>query len=166
MELTVIKKRAIIAASIILLIIAFITAVTCYTRKEVKLKVNAKAECAIRTDMRKLWSDHAFWTREVIACLVDNAPGKDQAIDRLLKNQDDIGAAIVPYYGDAAGKELTRLLREHIVVAAQVVVAARDNNTQALKIAQIKWNSNADEIAEFLSKATNVDYSGMKYMMD
>src|SRR5262245_33591506 len=52
--------------------------------------------------MRKLWEDHITWTRNVICCLVDGLPGSDQALKRLLENQDDIGNAIKPYYGDEA----------------------------------------------------------------
>jgi len=59
----------------------------------------------LKTGMRQLWEDHVTWTRNVILCLTDNLPGTDQAVKRLLKNQDDIGNAIAPYYGDAAAKK-------------------------------------------------------------
>src|SRR6478672_11197738 len=70
---------------------------------------NSKAE-ELKIAMRKLWEDHITWTRNVILCLADNLTGSDQAVKRLLKNQDDIGDAIKPYYGDDAGKKLTGLL--------------------------------------------------------
>jgi len=65
----------------------------------------------LRAAMHKLWEDHITWTRNVILNIMDGLPGTDQAVTRLLKNQDDIGNAIKPYYGDAAGTELTRLLK-------------------------------------------------------
>jgi hypothetical protein len=61
---------------------------------------------SFRLTMNKLWEGHITWTRNVIFCLVDNLPGADQAVQRLLKNQDDIGDAIKSYYGDDAGKKL------------------------------------------------------------
>jgi len=116
--------------------------------------------------MRKLWEDHVMWTRNVIFCLVDRLPGKDQAVNRLLQNQVDIGNAIKPYYGEEAGKKLTNLLYPHITIVAEVVNAAKDGNTAALDEANKKWYVNADEISEFLSKANpNWGLEEMKMMM-
>jgi hypothetical protein len=124
------------------------------------------ASCDLKTAMRKLWEDHITWTRNVIICLVDDAPGADQAVKRLLKNQDDIGDAIKPYYGDDAGKKLTALLHDHITISADVVKAAKANDKKALDDANKKWSDNADEISDFLSKANpNWKLDDMKKMM-
>lgn len=121
----------------------------------------------LKTNMRQLWEDHITWTRNVIICLVDDAPGTDQAVKRLLRNQDDIGNAIKPYYGEAAGKKLTDLLYPHIKIAAEVVKAARAGNTAALDDANKRWYANANEISEFLSKANpNWKLEEMKTMMN
>ena len=48
----------------------------------------------LKTTMRKLWEDHVTWTRNVIFNIMDDLPGTDQAVKRLLRNQDDIGNAI------------------------------------------------------------------------
>lgn len=120
----------------------------------------------LRTAMRKLWEDHVTWTRNVILCLVDDLPGTDQAVARLLRNQDDIGNAIKPYYGDAAGNKLGELLHEHINVSADVVKAAKASDNTALDAANKKWFANADEISEFLSNANpNWKLEDMKTMM-
>ncbi|TDE44525.1 hypothetical protein E0I26_08570 [Flavobacterium rhamnosiphilum] len=117
--------------------------------------------------MRKLWEDHVTWTRNVILCLVDELPGTDQAIKRLLQNQVDIGNAIKPFYGEAAGNKLTKLLKEHIIIAADVVNAAEAGNTVALNKANKKWYANADEISEFLCKANpKWALKDMKMMMN
>ncbi|HMG15040.1 MAG TPA: hypothetical protein VK590_06320 [Saprospiraceae bacterium] len=121
----------------------------------------------LKLDMRKLWEDHVTWTRNVILCLVDDLPGKDQAIKRLLQNQTDIGDAIKPIYGEEAGKKLTSLLVPHITISAEVVNAAKAGNTVALDEANKKWFTNADEISTFLSKANpNWKLADMKKMMD
>lgn len=120
----------------------------------------------LRTDMRKLWEDHVVWTRNVIFCLVDDLPGKDQALNRLLQNQDDIGNAIKPYYGNDAAKKLSDLLREHITIAADVINAAKMDDKKALDLANEKWFVNADEISDFLSKANpNWKYDDLRKMM-
>jgi hypothetical protein len=108
---------------------------------------------ALKAAMRKLWEDHIIWTRTVIICLVDDAPGKDQALNRLLQNQVDIGNAMKPFYGEKAGTELTRMLKEHISQAADVVNAAKSGDNAALDAANKKWFANADQICGFLAQA-------------
>lgn len=121
----------------------------------------------LRTDMRKLWEDHITWTRNVIFCIIDDLPGTDQAVARLLKNQDDIGNAIKPYYGSSAGEKLTDLLYVHISTAADLLKATKSGNNKAYDEANKKWAMNADEISEFLSNANpNWKMKDMKMMMD
>ena len=107
----------------------------------------------LRLDMRKLWEDHITYTRNYIISALADLPDRDAVAGRLLKNQDDIGAAIRPYYGDDAGKKLAALLRDHIVVATEVVTAAKAGKADALTEAQKKWSANGKEIAAFLSAA-------------
>jgi len=114
---------------------------------------NSSSGVELKTGMNKLWEDHITWTRNVICCLVDNLPGSDQAVNRLLKNQEDIGNAIKPYYGEEAGNKLTALLKPHITISAEVVKAAKADNKTMLEDANKRWMANADEIATFLSKA-------------
>jgi len=103
--------------------------------------------------MRKLWEDHITWTRLFVISDLANLPDLQATTDRLLQNQVDIGDAIKPYYGDAAGDQLTALLKDHILIAADVVAAAKSNDSAALESSMTRWQSNADEIADFLSSA-------------
>lgn len=120
----------------------------------------------LRMAMHKLWEDHIVWTRNVILNIMDDLPGTDQAVARLLQNQDDIGNAVKPFYGEAGGKELTRLLQEHITVAADLLKAAKAGNNSAFESTNKKWFVNADEISAFLSKANpNWKLEDMKKMM-
>jgi hypothetical protein len=120
----------------------------------------------LRTNMRKLWEDHVTWTRNVILCVIDDLPGTDQAVKRLLKNQDDIGNAIKPIYGDDAGNQLTTLLRTHITQAAYLLTAAKTNDKSAFDAINKEWFVNADEISAFLSKANpHWKLNDMKKMM-
>jgi len=149
---------------IILFVLIFSLALNLPAQKMHTMKL-AKGE-QLRSDMHKLWEDHVTWTRNVILNIIDDLPGTDQAVARLLRNQDDIGNAIKPVYGEAAGKELTRLLREHITQAADLLKAAKAGNDPLFQSLNQKWKTNADEIASFLSKAnTNWKESEMKKMM-
>ena len=118
-------------------------------------------------NMRSLWTDHVLWTRNVIINIVDDAPGTTEAVNRLLQNQEDIGDAIKPYYGDAAGEGLTTLLREHITLAADILTAAKAGDTNTFNAKNTDWYANADEIAAYLNTA-NPEFFGladMKAMM-
>lgn len=120
----------------------------------------------LKTDMRKLWEDHIIWTRNVIFCLVDDLPGTDPTVRRLLQNQDDIGDAIKVYYGEEAGKTLTDLLYSHVLIAVEMVKVAKEENAIALDEVNNRWKANSNEIAKFLCNANpNWILTEMKTMM-
>jgi hypothetical protein len=111
------------------------------------------AAVEVKTAMRQLWEDHIVYTRNYIISAVADLPDVDAVAARLLRNQDDIGSAIAPYYGDAAGKALAALLRDHILIATEVVTAAKAGDEQQIADAQAKWSANGKDIAAFLSEA-------------
>jgi hypothetical protein len=122
---------------------------------------------SLRLDMRKLWEDHITWTRLFIVSALSDLPDKDATTKRLLQNQVDIGNAIKPFYGDAAGSKLSALLKDHILIAAEIVGAAKAGETAKLEAAKTRWVANADEISAFLSGANpkNWPAAEMKAMM-
>ena len=119
---------------------------------------------SLRTGLRRLWTDHAVWTRQYIVAAVAGTPDTEHAAARLLQNQEDIGNAIVPYYGKDAGAALTKYLKEHILIAVELVAAAKDGNNVRFGIYDRKWTRNARSIATFLSGAN--PYWSKKDVMD
>lgn len=111
-----------------------------------------KSEVELRMAVRKLWEDHITWTRIYIISALAGLEDTGKVAERLLRNQDDLGAAIKPFYGEEAGKKLAALLKEHIMIATEVVKAAQANSPELAKV-QAKWVANADELAAFLSGA-------------
>jgi len=107
----------------------------------------------LKQDMRKLWTDHVVWTRDYIIAATTKQPDARSALNRLLKNQDDIGNAVAKYYGAAAGRQLTTLLKDHIAIAGDIVKAAMAGDKPGQKAADDRWHKNAADIADFLSKA-------------
>jgi hypothetical protein len=105
---------------------------------------------ALRTDMRQLWEDHITWTRLAIISLTTGSHDTEATVRRLLKNQTDIGNAVKPFYGKA-GKDLTRQLRQHILIAADLVAAAKAGDQTKLADAQARWAKNGDDIAKVLA---------------
>jgi len=114
--------------------------------------LSAKA-VKFRLSMNKLWEDHITWTRMVIVDFAANLPDLQTAEARLLRNQADIGNAIKPYYGAAAGRQLTKLLRTHILEAVPVLQDAKAGDNAKLQRDLAKWYANAHQIAVFLSTA-------------
>jgi hypothetical protein len=103
--------------------------------------------------MRELWSEHVMWTRLAIISPTTKAPDTQATVARLLRNQVQIGDAIKPFYGAAAGNALTGLLHAHSLIAADVIAAAQAGDKAKLAGAQARWVRNADSIAAFLHRA-------------
>jgi hypothetical protein len=110
-------------------------------------------QATLHDGMRKLWEQHVAWTRLTIVSFAGNTPELAATQARLLRNQTDIGNAIKPYYGRAAGNQLTALLREHITGAVAVLQAAKAGDAAALATAKDAWYVNGREIADFLNAA-------------
>jgi hypothetical protein len=107
----------------------------------------------LHQNMRKLWTDHVVWTREYIVAAIGDHPDAQAAANRLMKNQEDIGAAVAGYYGKPAGDKLTALLKEHISIAVDIIKFAKAGDKASQQQADAKWHKNGEAIAEFLSGA-------------
>ena len=107
----------------------------------------------VRLALRKLWSDHVIWTREYIVAAVAGTPDAGAAATRLLSNQEDIGAAVAGFYGQAAGDRLSELLKEHILIAVDLVEAAKTSDQAAFATHDARWTANIETIAAFLDGA-------------
>jgi type VI protein secretion system component VasK len=112
-----------------------------------------EAAATLKQDLRKLWTDHVVWTRDYIISAVADQPDAQSAASRLMKNQEDIGKAIAQFYGEAAGQQLTTLLKEHISIAVDLIKAAKTGDIAGQQQADTKWQQNAVQIADLLSKA-------------
>jgi hypothetical protein len=114
---------------------------------------HTRRQLAFHDDMRRLWEDHVTWTRLAIVTFADGSAGFDATAGRLLRNQRDIGDAVRPYYGRAAAERLTALLTEHIAIAVELLQAAKAGDGAAFEAARIRWQGNADRIADHLAAA-------------
>src|SRR5262245_13968082 len=161
----ILNKKSTHSILISLLVIASILSAAFFVRTaEAKPKTDTQA---FHDAMRKLWEDHITWTRLVIVSIANDLPDTDATVQRLLQNQEDIGNAIKPFYGEAAGDQLTDLLTDHILIAAEILQAAKAGDTAAFEDAKARWYANADDIAEFLNAANpkNWPLEEMKAMM-
>ncbi len=106
---------------------------------------------AFNQQMRKLWEDHITWTRLFIVSAAAGLPDQSPTANRLFQNQVDLGDAFKPFYGDATGNQLTALLHDHIVLAAQIIAAAKAGDSAGVASASAAWYANASQIAQFLN---------------
>ncbi|WP_438824343.1 LysM peptidoglycan-binding domain-containing protein [Bacillus sp. JJ1533] len=112
----------------------------------------SQAELDYRNDMRSLWEEHVAWTRMAIISLIFKLPDIDFVLKRLLRNATDMGNMIRRLYGYAAATTYGNLIKEHLLIAADLVKAALAGDQQAAATAEKNWYQNADEIARFLSR--------------
>jgi hypothetical protein len=124
-------------------------------------------QLAFRNQMRGLWEQHVAWTRLAIVSFAGSLPDLSATEQRLLRNQRDIGDAVVPYYGQTAGHQLTILLRHHILIAVDILVDAKSGDQAALAVDLKRWSENANQIAAFLHRANpdNWTLAEMRRMM-
>lgn len=108
---------------------------------------------SLKAALRRLWADHVIWTRQYLVAAIADTPDVGAATTRLLKNQEDIGGAIVPFYGEEAGAALTDLLKQHIMIAVDLVDAAKTGDDERFQSEDAKWTANAGEIGALLSGA-------------
>lgn len=111
------------------------------------------SEVALYEAMRSLWDEHMEWTYATIASFAAGSDGFNDTVARLLQNQTDIGNAIKPYYGDAAGDQLSDLLHKHIEGYVPVLQAAAAGDADAAGTAFEAVLANGVTIGEFLEAA-------------
>ena len=152
--------------------LVFVLALTAMGLFSPGLATAATSPLDFRNAMRKLWEDHITWTRLYIVSAAADLPDKDATAQRLLQNQVDIGNAVKPFHGEAAGNQLTALLKDHILGAVELISAAKAGDNAKVQDASNKWYANANDIATFLSNANPSNWPldqmkmGMKMHLD
>ena len=84
----------------------------------------SKGEADFMAMNRLLWMEHVNWTRMTIISIVFNLPDLPFVQQRLLRNATDLGNCLRPFYGDSVADRYAALIKEHLVIAAQLVTAA------------------------------------------
>lgn len=92
---------------------------------------------------RFLWNDHVSYTRNAIVSVPAKLADASAIYTRLLKNQDDIGEFIKPYYTDTQVSGLVDLLKQHIALAIDVINGAEGS--------EATWRTNGDDLVRFMS---------------
>lgn len=117
-------------------------------------KYTNKQICIIN-QIRKLWSQHIYWTRFFIISTAENLGDLEPVTNRLLQNPKDFARMLAPIYGTRAAAQFEKLFTEHLTVAAELVNAAKNKQQSAADNARKRWYENADEIAKFLASVNS-----------
>ena len=111
----------------------------------------SKAEVDFKALNRLLWEQHVYWTRMTIISIVFNLPDLKYVEERLLRNAPDMGNSLRPFYGDQIADRYAELIKEHLVLAAELVTAAAKGDSKTAAEKEKEWYRNADDIVLFLS---------------
>ena len=85
--------------------------------------------------------------RELVPHLSDG----DAAAVGLLTTMEATGEALEPQFGEDSANELVSLLRRHVLIAVELLAAARSGHIEKFKKEDERWIASAGEIAGFLS---------------
>jgi hypothetical protein len=111
----------------------------------------SRSELDLTNALRMLWEQHIAWTRMTIISIIASLPDVDLVTKRLLRNPIDFARALKPFYGNRIASKFSDLFTAHLVIAAELVKAAKAGNKEAAADAEKRWYANADEIAAFLA---------------
>ena len=102
--------------------------------------------------MRRLWEDHITWTRLAIISLTTESPDTEATVGRLLKQPERHRQRRQAVLRQGRRRRADAELRlQHILIAADVVAAAKAGDQAKLADAQARWQPNADDIAAVLA---------------
>jgi hypothetical protein len=105
----------------------------------------------LRMEMRRVWDDQAIYTRNFIVSTLAMQEDQGPVTQYLIDHQDVIAAAIEPFYGKEASERLAVLLREHVILTADLVRTISEGDIERIPRLRAYWFDNVEQIATYLS---------------
>lgn len=119
-------------------------------------------QICLMNQLRLLWTQHVYWTRFFIISTAADLGDLKPVTNRLLQNPKDFARFLTPIYGMKTACQFQELFTQHLLIAADLVTAAKSGETDKVNDARNRWYQNSDEIAEFLS-SVNKCWNEMKW---
>lgn len=119
-------------------------------------KGNARTDKTSETaaTLRDLWIGHIFWVRAVSLATIEKQGAIAKTAERkAIANAQSIAATVEPFYGAAAKDAFFKLLAGHYGAVKAYLAATVAGDATRQGAATQSLTSNAEEIANFLSKA-------------
>ena len=105
-----------------------------------------------RLSLRDLMTEQAAYTRNEILSVLGDLPDSDAVMQRLLKVQQDIANATVPYYGQETAKKLGDLLNQYATIPIEGLKELRIGNAIGSQQRLEDWRIVADQISTLLAE--------------
>jgi hypothetical protein len=112
----------------------------------------SRAQVLLRNQFRLLWEQHVYWTRMVILGIAFASPDLAATTERLLRNVPDFEAVLRRFYRPGEVRMFGVLLKDHLVIAADLVRAAKAGDSEAVAELEKRWYANADEIVQLMHR--------------
>jgi len=122
----------------------------CHCDPETKTKIHLAARP--RDTSRKLFTDHAVYTKFYINSYLDFSPDAEVVKPRLLSNQKEIGTFFGGYLGDKTGVAIATLFTDHIKAVSGFLIDTRDQKDTAHDLDAIR--ANIQQVAKAFSSIT------------
>lgn len=103
-------------------------------------------------NMDLAWLEHVFWTRLFLISVAGSLGDLEATKARLLENPRTIANVFRKYYGNNIANKIEELIREHLVIGGDLIVALKNGNQSLAQELNTKWYKNADDMAEAFSK--------------
>lgn len=100
---------------------------------------------------REVWEQHVMWTRSFIISTAAQLGDLKDVTNRLLQNPTDMANLFRQFYSEKEAQQFEDLFKEHLLIAAQLVNAARTGDEETADKTREDWYENADNIAAFLA---------------
>ncbi len=105
--------------------------------------------------LRRLWQDHATYTRSFVVSALSGLADADAAMKRLLQNQTDLGIAFTKLTGPTTARKLSSIFRNEALDLEALVEATRISDKTKYTQAHDAWDLNATVLAGALADATS-----------
>jgi len=112
----------------------------------------SQRQLQVSNTLRRLWFEHVMWTRSFVISTAFNAADLDAVTKRILRNPTDFAAVLKPLYGEAKTTKFEKLFTDHLLIAAELVNAAKNGDAKSVDEQRKKWYVNASDIATLLNE--------------
>lgn len=103
-------------------------------------------------DIRKLWTELAFWTKDFMECINNQSKELQVTIIRLNRIPDDFLLKLTIFFGSLFSEDFINFLAIHIVLLQNLASALKIQDRQASNTALSQLYVNADAMSESLAK--------------
>lgn len=87
--------------------------------------IYTQPQIRLMNQLRKLWEQHVYWTRFFLISTAADLGDLEPVTNRLLQNPKDFAAVLLPFYGAKSTAEFQELFTQHLLIAADLVNAAK-----------------------------------------